>query len=107
MSKKKNTILDSVYQTARGLHDARLIDTATMREFESLCIEPVHTLSPTKIKAIRLREKVSQPVFAFYLNVSPSTIKKWETGEKSPSGAALRLLNIIELQGLDIIQNNH
>ncbi len=63
-------------------------------------------LTPKEIKQIRLREKLSQPVFAEYLNASASTIKKWETGENSPSGAALRLLQIIDKNGLGIISDN-
>lgn len=43
----------------------------------------VHELSPRQIKLLRLREKVSQPVFAAFLNITPSTIKKWETGENT------------------------
>ena len=35
---------------------------------------------------------VIQSVFAEYLNASPSTIKKWETGERRPTG----LLEITE-----------
>lgn len=49
-------------------------------------------MTPNQIKKIRLPEKISQPVFASFLSVSPSTVKKWETGEKIPSGIALRLL---------------
>jgi putative transcriptional regulator len=52
-----------------------------------------------------LREKlrVSQGVFAAYLNASLSTVQKWENGEKKPSGAALRLLSVIERRGLDVL----
>lgn len=35
-------------------------------------------------------------MFAAYLNISVSAIRKWETGEKKPGGLALRLLNLIE-----------
>lgn len=105
MKPKKNSILNAIHETAKGLHQIGLVDAVTMHEFDSLCLTPVHKISPNGIKKIRLREKVSQPVFALYLNVSPSTIKKWETGEKHPSGAALRLLNIIELQGLAVINS--
>jgi putative transcriptional regulator len=100
----KSKILNSVHKMATGLHDAGVMDAVTMHEFDALCLSPIKKLSPNQIKNIRLREKVSQPVFAKYLNVSASTTKKWETGEKVPSGAALRLLNIINQQGLRIIQ---
>jgi len=100
----KSKILESVHEMAKGLHNIGLMDNVTMHEFDMLCLEPARKMSPSRIKKVRLREKVSQPVFAKYLNVSPSTTKKWETGEKVPSGAALRLLNIIEQNGLGIIQ---
>ena len=62
---------------------------------EHLSEPPV--LSKTKIK--RIREKVlgmSQPVFAKLLGVSPSAVKAWEQGLKTPSGSARRLLQMIE-----------
>jgi len=37
---------------------------------------------------------VSQPVFAALLSVTVSTVRAWEQGQKSPSGAARRLLEI-------------
>ena len=36
-------------------------------------------------------------------NTSISAIQKWETGEKKPSGLALKLLNIIEKKGLRVV----
>ena len=97
-------ILETVHETAKGLHESGIIDSKTMKEYDSLCIKPADKLSPTAIKKLRQREKVSQPVFAKYLNVSSSTVKKWETGEKHPSGVALRLLGIVNNNGLKIIQ---
>lgn len=50
-------------------------------------------------KAIqRLRLEVfgmSQPVFASLLNVKPATIRAWEQGQRTPDGAAARLLEIL------------
>ena len=43
---------------------------------------------------------VSQPVFARYLNTSESTVEKWETGAKKPSGLALKLLSLVQRHGL-------
>ena len=98
-------ILKAVHETAKGLHDAGIMDVVTMHEFDMLCLKPVRKMTPVQIKSIRVKEKISQPVFAMYLNVSPSTVKKWETGEKIPSGVALRLLTIVEHNGLGIIQS--
>ncbi|EKD70110.1 MAG: DNA-binding protein [uncultured bacterium] len=96
----KKSILKVVHSSAKGLRKAGLIDQATMHEFDALCIPTVRDLSPKDIKRIREREKVSQPVFAAYLNISPSTVKKWETGEKHPHGASLKLLNLVASKGL-------
>lgn len=41
--------------------------------------------------------QVSQPVFASFLSVTPSTVKAWEQGLKTPSGAASRLLELAEM----------
>jgi putative transcriptional regulator len=60
--------------------NAGLLEAETMRTFDALYLPHVHELSPRQIKRLRLREKVSQPVFAAFLNITPSTIKKWETG---------------------------
>ncbi len=94
------SIFDVVHESAKGLHEAGLIDIKTMHTFDVMCLQPVKKLSPRQIKLIRLREKVSQPVFAEFLNASYSTIKKWETGEKHPTGPALKLLNLVAEKGL-------
>ena len=50
------------------------------------------------------RSHVSQPVFARYLNTSESTVQKWESGAKRPSGLALKLLAVVEKHGLKVLQ---
>ncbi|WP_233902116.1 helix-turn-helix domain-containing protein [Paracoccus denitrificans] len=58
---------------------------------------------PVEIRAIREREHLSQPVFARYLNVSKNLVSDWERGVKKPSGAALRLLTVVQEKGLQAI----
>ena len=96
----KKSILKVVHDSAKGLRKAGLIDKHTMHEFDALCIPTVRELTPKEIKRIREREKVSQPVFAACLNISASTVKKWETGEKHPHGASLKLLNLVDKKGI-------
>jgi len=96
-------ILNTIHDSVNSLHQAGIVDSTTMRKFDKLCLERIEPLPKTAIKNLRLREKVSQPVFAQYLNVSSSTVKQWETGDKHPSGAALRLLHVVEKHGLDWI----
>lgn len=100
MAKK---LLETLHETAKGLHKAGVMETQTMREFDALCLPPVKKYSPTQIKRIRLRNKASQSVFAAYLNTSPSTIQKWEQGQKKPNGPSLKLLNLVDHNGLAIL----
>src|SRR5271156_2745055 len=101
--KAENGILASVHRTAAGLHKAGLVDKATMREFDALCLTPVEPLSPAEIRDLREREQVSQPVFAHYLNVRKDAVSKWERGEKRPDGPSLKLLNLVKAKGLNAI----
>ena len=108
MSKKarkkgSSRILESVHADVSALHRAGLMDKQTMREFDALCLAPVRSLSRTQIIRIRRNAGVSQPVFAKYLNVSRSTVAQWEQGEKTPSGPALKLLNLVDRKGLDAL----
>ncbi len=88
----KKSILEVVHESVEGLYDAGLVDTTTMHEFNAMCLTPVESLSPREIKSLRLREKVSQCVFALYLNTSVSTIQQWERGDKHPRGMLLKCL---------------
>ena len=101
--KAETGILGSVHKTAAGLHKAALIDKATRREFDALCLTPVKPLTAEEIRALREREQVSQPVFAHYLNVRKDAVSKWERGEKRPDGPSLKLLNLINAKGLQAI----
>jgi putative transcriptional regulator len=74
-----------------------------MCEFDALYLPPVKNLSPVQIKRLRTRNKASQAVFAAYLNTSPSTVQKWEQGQKKPNGPSLKLLNLIVQKGLEAL----
>ena len=52
--------------------------------------------SKDEISELRVHKlKVSQPILAAYLGVSAAALRAWEQGFKKPSGAARRLLQII------------
>ena len=99
----KKTPLEVAREIANDLYDAGVVDAVTMREYESIYIMPVRELSPREIKRIRLHEKVSQAVFALYLNISASTIRQWEQGTKHPRGTSLKLLHLVANKGLDVL----
>lgn len=91
----KQSIKEVTHEIANDLYKSGVIDAKTMREYDELCVPEVKELSPSQIKRIRLKEKVSQALFAKYLNTSVSTVRQWEQGERHPQGIALRILNKI------------
>lgn len=92
-----------IHETATDLYESGGMDRKTMRKFDVLCLTPIQKMTPAKIRKLRAREKASQTVFAAYLNVTPSLISKWERGEKHPQGASLKLLSLVEKNGLEQI----
>lgn len=58
--------------------------------------EPPVEYKPKDIKKIREKGYYSQGVFAKILNVSVKTVRSWEGGQRKPSHATLRLLEIID-----------
>ena len=97
------SILEAVHETAQDLAQAGVMDVATLREFDALCLPPVKEYTAAQIKRIRMVNKASQAVFAMYLNTSLSTIQKWEQGKKRPNGPSRKLLNIVDRKGLEVL----
>ncbi len=100
---KKKSLLEAAHELAADLYEAKIIDATTMRDFDAACLPPVKQFTPYQIKALRLNQKVSQAVFAKCLNTSASTIKQWEQGDKTPRGASLKLLNLVDCLGINFL----
>ena len=104
MVKKYQTeALEALHETATGLHRLGLIDTKTMRDFDTSCLTGVQRLSAEEIAEVRKKAGVSQAVFARYLNVTVGLVSQWERGEKQPRGSSLKLLALVQKKGLDAI----
>lgn len=99
----KNDALAAVHEVAVGLGEAGLISKQTMKTFDVMCLTPVRELSPVEIRALRLRERASQSVFARHLNVTTGLVSQWERGEKHPRGASLKLLTLVARHGLQAV----
>ena len=73
----RGDVFAAIHETMEILYEFGAVGKQTMREFDDACLTPVPVLAPDEIKAIRLREHISQPVFARYLietSSGPSTI---------------------------------
>jgi len=102
-AKPKSDAFAAIHSAAKGLRSVGAINKTTMREYDELCLDSITEFNANEIKRIREHAHVSQPVFARYLNTSESTVQKWETGQKRPSGMALRLLHVVEKHGLEVL----
>jgi len=101
--KYRTDALAAIHETMEALRDIGAVGKQTMRQFDEACLTPIRVLTPAEIKALRNRERISQPVFARYLNVSKNLVSDWERGVKKPGGPALRLLTVIEKKGLGAV----
>jgi putative transcriptional regulator len=101
--KFKSDAFAAIHASAAALQKVGAIDQTTMRQFDVSCLAVPPTLAPSEIKHIREQAHVSQPVFARYLNTSESTVQKWESGSKQPSGMALKLLAVVQKHGLGVL----
>jgi putative transcriptional regulator len=101
--KYRSDAFEAIHSAVAGMYRAGTIDKTTMRQFDQTCLSVPSTIEPAQIKQLREANNVSQPVFARYLNTSESTVEKWETGAKRPSGTALKLLAIVQKHGLQIL----
>ena len=99
MSKKapKRGIGDELLQSIQeALDHARGREVAVRRtEVDTLAVE---------VKRIRKKVRLSQDAFAEVLGVSASGLRKWEQGQRRPSGAALTLLQIMDREPEAVIR---
>jgi putative transcriptional regulator len=95
-------MINEALETMRGLHAVGAVNKQTLRHFETQCLPPP-AYTAEMIRRLRENLHISQAVFAAYLNASISTVQKWENGVKKPSGAAARLLSVIERKGLEVL----
>lgn len=93
MSKK---VYDSLM---RGLNEAiedAKSEQKTLKR-QTISIEPIKEYKASEIKQIRKDVNMTQSSFAGYLGVSNKTVEAWESGKNQPSGAASRILSMLEM----------
>lgn len=92
-------------ETAVEMSQYGLLSKSDLAAVKGLCdIPPEYTAS--RVTTIRIKHaKMSQSVFASLLNVSVSTVQKWESPNsgKRPNGAAAKLLQLLERKGVQAL----
>jgi len=107
---KTSRLSKELLETANDMHKTGLLtkaarDKITMRHLGASDVPAPVTakISGSEIKAIREEAKLSQAVFARYLNVTAGYVSQLERGDKTPIGPALVLLNVIRRKGIEAI----
>lgn len=100
---KSSRLLREIHAGASDLEALGFIDKRTMRKYDALCLDPIPPYTAEKIRQLRERNRISQAVLAAVLNVSVSTVQKWEIDEKHPGGASLKLLHLLDRKGIDVL----
>ncbi len=95
-----SNVQDTITDIAKGLHKADLISQTTLRELVDDDLPDLIEFTGEDIQHLRQRQKISQSVFAKYLNISPATVRSLEQGKRHAHGAILKLLNIVNRHGI-------
>ena len=96
-------LLKSLHETSEDMHEIESMSAVTMREFDALRLPPIKQYSAAQIRRLRRRIKASQAAFAACLNTTVSMVQKWEQGKMRPSGASLKLLDLVDRKGLEVL----
>lgn len=102
-------LIAEMAEMADGMLAVGIINNAThakitKRDMKSS--QPVASAAPIEgetIRALREGARLSQAVFAEYLNLSVGYVSKLERGTARPEGPTLALLNVIRRKGIEAI----
>jgi putative transcriptional regulator len=104
-AKKIDRVSSEMLEMASLLSKHGVLSVPDLGQIKTLC-SPPPVYTPERVAQIRTKKaKMSQTVFAGFLNVRPSTVQKWESpaSGKHPGGAAAKLLQIIEKKGIEAL----
>jgi putative transcriptional regulator len=66
------------------------------RTVREATVAPPPRYGSARVRRLRERLALSQPLFARTLNVSVATVRGWEQGARVPDGPSRRLLELVE-----------
>ena len=106
--KPRSRVRAEIVEMATDLHAGGLIsgeklEKITLRMLDEDQRAKITPMTGAEIRIVRERAGLSQAVFAHYLNLTVSYVSQLERGDKQPSGATAKLLDVIRRKGLEAI----
>lgn len=111
-NKELSRLTKALLETAKDMRNAKIMtqdtyDKITMRHLghkEKAEVDLlVGEITGKEVQQMREKARMSQAVFARYLNVTPGYVSKLERGETHPTGSTVVLLNLIKQKGIDAV----
>ena len=104
-AKKIDRLSAELVEAARLLNKHEVLSAHDLDRVKALSSPPPSFTSERMAKIRIYKAKMSQSVFAGFLNVTTSTVQKWESpaSGKHPGGAAAKLLQIIDKKGVEVL----
>jgi putative transcriptional regulator len=106
MARNVSRLTKDLLATAKDMRDVGAMSKETYEKITLHHLKGAPKVPPVtgaQIRTMRVRAKLSQGVFARYLNISTGYLSQLERGVKQPTGAALALLNVIKRKGIETI----
>ena len=110
MMKTKPAELSEMLEDAKELHEMGLMPTEDVHFIAARLsarecrkrVAAVRVMSGEEIKQLRVKCGLSQASLAHTLGMTVDSVSKWERGEITPSGPALRILNTLAAKGTEV-----
>jgi putative transcriptional regulator len=104
-TKKLSRLAAALIEMADDMRDAGVMDVATHEKITLRHLGAGAPYPPSitgdQIRSLREGARLSQAVFARYLNLTVGYVSQLERGVKQPSGPALVLLDVIRRKGIE------
>jgi putative transcriptional regulator len=104
---KPSRLAAAMLETADDMRRVGIMDAATHEKITLRHLgragAPPPPITGDEIRSLREGARLSQAVFARYLNLTVGYVSQLERGTKQPTGPALVLLNVIRRKGIEAI----
>ena len=96
MSEQFNSMMEGLNEALEYLRGDKSKGRSRVVEVNELSVKPLKHYSKEELKNIRLKNNLTQKTFADCFGVSQKTVESWERGDNMPSGASVRLFQLLE-----------